>query len=188
MFIVATELGSVLSTRCRDRAVRRSRIPVSDADVFRQVVTNFIMSTVPMSTAAPMRPEGEHIPTLPSTNPSLKKIPPYWYPYTTMAKGRWLGREILEVVSTEFRDRSMEFYVRLLLFRRPLRSSLNAACVVCALRRHNLQRSASCTHSDSQRSTAMRTREPREVHGSRMSHWERISSWLETTQLILAIH
>lgn len=29
-----------------------------------------------------------------------------------MAKGRWLGREILEVVSTEFRDRSMEFYVR----------------------------------------------------------------------------
>ncbi|KAI0740953.1 pseudouridine synthase [Earliella scabrosa] len=42
--------------------------------------------------------------------PGLKKIPPYWYPYTTMAKGRWLGREILEVVSTEFRDRSMEFY------------------------------------------------------------------------------
>ncbi|PCH33259.1 pseudouridine synthase [Wolfiporia cocos MD-104 SS10] len=40
----------------------------------------------------------------------LKKIPPYWYPYTTMAKGRWLGREILEVVSTEFRDRSMEYY------------------------------------------------------------------------------
>ncbi|RDX43403.1 pseudouridine synthase [Lentinus brumalis] len=42
--------------------------------------------------------------------PGLKKIAPYWYPYTTMAKGRWLGREILEVVSTEFRDRSMEFY------------------------------------------------------------------------------
>ncbi|KAI0752768.1 pseudouridine synthase [Daedaleopsis nitida] len=46
-----------------------------------------------------------------NTVPSgLKKISPYWYPYTTMAKGRWLGREILEVVSTEFRDRSMEFY------------------------------------------------------------------------------
>ncbi|KAI8978331.1 pseudouridine synthase [Trametes punicea] len=44
------------------------------------------------------------------SRPRLKKIPPYWYPYTTMAKGRWLGREILEVVSTEFRDRSMEFY------------------------------------------------------------------------------
>ncbi|RDB25035.1 Uncharacterized protein C18B11.02c [Hypsizygus marmoreus] len=42
--------------------------------------------------------------------PGLKKIAPYWYPYTTMAKERWLGRELLEVVSTEFRDRSMEYY------------------------------------------------------------------------------
>lgn len=42
----------------------------------------------------------------------LKKIPPYWYPYTTMTKMRWIGRELLEVVSTEFRDRSMEYYVR----------------------------------------------------------------------------
>ena len=109
---VATELGSVLSTRCRDRAVRRSRIPASDADVFRQVVTNFIMSTMPMSTATPIQQEGEHMSGLLRRNPGLKKIAPYWYPYTTMAKGRWLGREILEVVSTEFRDRSMEFYVR----------------------------------------------------------------------------
>jgi tRNA pseudouridine synthase 9 len=44
-------------------------------------------------------------------NGGLKKMPPYWYPYTTMAKERWLGREILEIVSTEFRDRSMEYYV-----------------------------------------------------------------------------
>jgi hypothetical protein len=44
----------------------------------------------------------------------LKKLAPYWYPYTTMAKERWLGREILEIVSTEFRDRSMEYYVRVL--------------------------------------------------------------------------
>ncbi|OAX37786.1 pseudouridine synthase [Rhizopogon vinicolor AM-OR11-026] len=42
--------------------------------------------------------------------PALKKLAPYWYPYTTMAKERWLGREILEIVSTEFRDRSMEYY------------------------------------------------------------------------------
>ena len=41
----------------------------------------------------------------------LKKIAPYWYPYTTMTKMRWIGRELLEVVSTEFRDRSMEYYV-----------------------------------------------------------------------------
>ncbi|KAI0264169.1 pseudouridine synthase [Gloeopeniophorella convolvens] len=42
--------------------------------------------------------------------PGLRKIAPYWYPYTTMAKGRWLEREILEIVSTEFRDRSIEYY------------------------------------------------------------------------------
>lgn len=46
----------------------------------------------------------------------LRKLEPYWYNYTTMAKGRWLGREILEVVSTEFRDRSMEYYVRRVKF------------------------------------------------------------------------
>lgn len=42
--------------------------------------------------------------------PGLKKIAPYWYAYTTMAKERWMGREVLEMVSTEFRDRSMEYY------------------------------------------------------------------------------
>jgi len=45
------------------------------------------------------------------TPTGLRKINPYWYPYTTMAKGRWLGREMLEVVSTEFRDRSIDYYV-----------------------------------------------------------------------------
>lgn len=44
--------------------------------------------------------------------PGLKKIPPYWYPYRTNAKARWFDREILEVVSSEFRDRSVEYYVR----------------------------------------------------------------------------
>lgn len=47
--------------------------------------------------------------------PGLKKIAPYWYAYTTMAKERWMGREVLEMVSTEFRDRSMEYYVCLSL-------------------------------------------------------------------------
>ncbi|KAF8845922.1 pseudouridine synthase [Paxillus ammoniavirescens] len=50
------------------------------------------------------------VPPTPKSGPGLKKMPPYWYPYTTMAKERWLGREILEIVSTEFRDRSMEYY------------------------------------------------------------------------------
>lgn len=43
--------------------------------------------------------------------PALKKISPYWYPYRTNAKARWFDREILEVISTEFRDRSVEYYV-----------------------------------------------------------------------------
>ncbi|KAJ3861695.1 pseudouridine synthase [Lentinula novae-zelandiae] len=47
---------------------------------------------------------------MPAAGRGLKKIPPYWYPYTTYAKQRWIGRELLEVVSTEFRDRSMEYY------------------------------------------------------------------------------
>ncbi|ETW74643.1 hypothetical protein HETIRDRAFT_56935 [Heterobasidion irregulare TC 32-1] len=45
-----------------------------------------------------------------SVRPGLKKVTPYWFPYTTMAKARWYDREILEVVSTEFRDRSVEYY------------------------------------------------------------------------------
>jgi hypothetical protein len=47
-----------------------------------------------------------------TTSGGLRKVMPYWYPHTTMAKERWWGREILEVVSTEFRDRSTEYYVR----------------------------------------------------------------------------
>ncbi|KAH9174432.1 pseudouridine synthase [Lactarius sanguifluus] len=49
-------------------------------------------------------------PTPAPARPGLHKLAPYWYPYTTMAKGRWLDREILEIISTEFRDRSIEYY------------------------------------------------------------------------------
>ncbi|TFY63006.1 hypothetical protein EVG20_g6502, partial [Dentipellis fragilis] len=63
-----------------------------------------------MVTAA-LAPADEQEPAFaPSARPGLRKIAPYWYPYTTMAKGRWFNREILEVVSTEFRDRSVEYY------------------------------------------------------------------------------
>ncbi|KIJ52562.1 hypothetical protein M422DRAFT_58697 [Sphaerobolus stellatus SS14] len=41
---------------------------------------------------------------------SLKRVAPYWAPLRTMAKGRWINREILELISTEFRDRSIEYY------------------------------------------------------------------------------
>lgn len=67
---------------------------------FYRVLSRFLTAAM-----APSAKETAVTPT------GLKKIPPYWFPYTTMAKGRWLDREILEVVSTEFRDRSVEYYV-----------------------------------------------------------------------------
>jgi len=62
-------------------------------------------------------------------NPKLRYIKPYWWPYKTFVKersvlptqslllvdleeSRWIGRQLLEVVSTEFRDRTVEYYVR----------------------------------------------------------------------------
>ncbi|CAG8607977.1 3120_t:CDS:2 [Cetraspora pellucida] len=40
----------------------------------------------------------------------LRKVTPYYYEHRTFAKGRWLGRKILDIFSTEFRDRSREYY------------------------------------------------------------------------------
>lgn len=123
---MVSELGTTLSRRCRERTARRPRFSTSDTDIFHQFIVNFVSSTMEQASVSPML-----LPTLPpydagvnKTKPGLKKIPPYWYPYTTMAKGRWLGREILEVVSTEFRDRSMEFYVGLSLSLRICRVSM----------------------------------------------------------------
>ncbi|KAL7423228.1 hypothetical protein Q5752_002528 [Cryptotrichosporon argae] len=43
-------------------------------------------------------------------NPKLRYIKPYWWPYRTFVKERWIGRQLLEVISTEFRDRSVDYY------------------------------------------------------------------------------
>ncbi|KAK9680810.1 DRAP deaminase [Basidiobolus ranarum] len=40
----------------------------------------------------------------------LRKIKPYFFKHQTFAKGRWVGRSILDVFSHEFRDRSAEYY------------------------------------------------------------------------------
>ncbi|KAI0048640.1 pseudouridine synthase [Auriscalpium vulgare] len=71
------------------------------AEQFRHVFRRMIL--------AAMAPEAAPTKT-PPTRQGLRKIAPYWFPYTTMAKGRWYDREILEIVSTEFRDRSVEYY------------------------------------------------------------------------------
>ncbi|KAF5379857.1 hypothetical protein D9757_007244 [Collybiopsis confluens] len=73
-------------------------------DQFRHTIACMIMSS--FGGGVTEQSESVYLETV----PGLKKIPPYWYPYTTYAKERWLGRELLEVVSTEFRDRSIEYY------------------------------------------------------------------------------
>ena len=42
----------------------------------------------------------------------LRKVRPYYFTYNTNCKERWRGREILDVFSTEFRDRPEEYYVK----------------------------------------------------------------------------
>lgn len=46
----------------------------------------------------------------------MRKVKPYYFEYKSYAKGRWLGRPILEVFSSEFRDRSIDYYVKLPIF------------------------------------------------------------------------
>ncbi|KAF8885998.1 tRNA-pseudouridine synthase [Infundibulicybe gibba] len=94
-------LGSpnILHKVSRSSRVHIPLISLSPRDQFHKNIASFIRTT--------MTDEASFVPT---SAPGLKKIAPYWYPYTTMAKLRWLGRELLEVVSTEFRDRSMEYY------------------------------------------------------------------------------
>ncbi|MCH0628449.1 RluA family pseudouridine synthase [Kocuria palustris] len=40
----------------------------------------------------------------------LRRVTPYYFTYLTYAKQRWLGRNILDVFTDEFRDRAPEFY------------------------------------------------------------------------------
>jgi len=42
--------------------------------------------------------------------PPLRHCPPYWHVYETSAKKRWYDRELLEMLVTEFRDRTKEYY------------------------------------------------------------------------------
>lgn len=44
----------------------------------------------------------------------LRRVLPYHYTYNTYCKERWRGRELLDIFTTEFRDRPLEYYVRYL--------------------------------------------------------------------------
>jgi tRNA pseudouridine synthase 9 len=41
----------------------------------------------------------------------LRRVAPYHYTYNTYCKERWRGRELLDIFSSEFRDRPLEYYV-----------------------------------------------------------------------------
>ncbi|KIM40376.1 hypothetical protein M413DRAFT_178346 [Hebeloma cylindrosporum] len=98
MSVSASTRFSYLSRRTK---IHLPVIPAPAQEQFRQNIFSLIRSNLMADQPSPFKP---------NETPGLKKIPPYWYPYTTMTKMRWIGRELLEVVSTEFRDRSMEYY------------------------------------------------------------------------------
>lgn len=41
----------------------------------------------------------------------LRRLKPYHYTYNTYCKERWRDRELLEIFTSEFRDRPVEYYV-----------------------------------------------------------------------------
>lgn len=41
----------------------------------------------------------------------LRRVAPYHYTYNTYCKQRWRGRELLDIFSSEFRDRPLGYYV-----------------------------------------------------------------------------
>jgi hypothetical protein len=44
----------------------------------------------------------------------LRRVAPYHYTYNTYCKERWRGRELLDIFASEFRDRPLEYYVRII--------------------------------------------------------------------------
>lgn len=41
----------------------------------------------------------------------LRRVAPYHYTYNTYCKERWRGKELLDIFTSEFRDRPLEYYV-----------------------------------------------------------------------------
>ena len=42
----------------------------------------------------------------------LRKVAPYHFTYQTNVKERWRGRQLLDIFSSEFRDRPLAYYVK----------------------------------------------------------------------------
>ena len=41
----------------------------------------------------------------------LRYLKPYTHSYSTYAKGRWLGKKLLDVFATEFKSKPREYYI-----------------------------------------------------------------------------
>lgn len=42
----------------------------------------------------------------------LRRVKPYYFTFKTWVKGRWIGKTLVEIFTTEFRDRDPDYYVR----------------------------------------------------------------------------
>lgn len=47
----------------------------------------------------------------------LRRVKPYYFTFKTYVKGRWCGKSLVEVFTTEFRDRDTDYYVRIEMLR-----------------------------------------------------------------------
>lgn len=56
-------------------------------------------------------PSPSYSTSITTTANGLRKTTPYWYEFQTYSKLRWFGRELIEIMTTEFRDRTKEYYV-----------------------------------------------------------------------------
>jgi hypothetical protein len=65
----------------------------------------------------------------------LSRMAPHWVVHTSAAKGRWLGRPLLDVLTCEFRERSARYYVRRARARARRRAWLTGATTACGNRR-----------------------------------------------------
>lgn len=48
---------------------------------------------------------------------NLRRVAPYHFTYNTFCKERWRGRGLLDIFTDEFRDRPVEYYVRVCVCR-----------------------------------------------------------------------
>jgi hypothetical protein len=79
---------------------------LSPHTLFPHILFNFLRDT--------LTPSSSSTPAL-TLSPGIKQIAPYWKIRTTFAKDRWFDRNIIDVLSEEFRSRNQQYYVRFIL-------------------------------------------------------------------------